>query len=226
MVMPRIRYGMYGAVTVAVQTSSASRPPAQPFASPRSGIRSQTTCAVLYLIRGQRAWQKARSWGHLLPWASRRAARLSCEERFDGCNLKLVQFYSLYFCCCLGLAHEGDFIGRFKHEMWNMGELYPLWSPGGSAQGITVHSAWQIVGGTRFSLRLRDSPLGCFGGRGGLREMRTTYPLCFRVVLPRSCLWGAAPGRGIFMGLLCGMERSVTVPCPDTTAVHTLMVWR
>lgn len=176
MVMPRICYGMYWAVTVAVQTGSALLPPAQPFASPRSGMRSQTTCAVLYLIHGQRAWQKARSWGHLLPWAPRRAARLSCEEQFDGCNLKLVQFYSLYFCCCLGLAHEGDFIGQFKHEMWNMGELYPLWSPGGRAQGITVHSAWQIVGGTRFSLRLWDSPLGCFGGWGGLEGNEDHVP--------------------------------------------------
>lgn len=33
------------------------------------------------------------------------------------CSLTPMQFYSLYFCCCLGLAHEWDFTGQFKYEM-------------------------------------------------------------------------------------------------------------
>lgn len=76
------------------------------------------------------AWQKFPSWSHVLPWATPGAAKLGWEKQFHGCSLKLTQFYSLCFCYCLGLAHEWDFTGQFKYEMWNMGKWYPLWCQG------------------------------------------------------------------------------------------------
>lgn len=38
----------------------------------------------------------------------------------------------------------------------------------------------------------------------------TIHSLCFGMVLSRNCLWDAAPERGIFMVLSCGMGTSVT----------------
>lgn len=191
MVMPRSPYGMSWVTTVAFQISSALHPSAQLFASPRPGIRSQTMCTALH----QHAWQKACSCGDLLPWIFPRAARLSCEDQFDGYNLKLEQVYSFYLCCCLGLAHEWGFIGQFKYETWSMGELHLLWPPGGRAQGITVHSMWQIVGGNKFVLRLQNRPIGCFG----LRGMRTMSSL-----LAYSALGWSFPGAAFAMPLLGG----------------------
>lgn len=187
------------------------------------GIKSPNTCAGLYLICGPCTWWKSLSWSLLLPWASLRAARLSCEEQFNGCNLKLVQLYRLYFCCCSGLAREWCFIGHFRYEMWNTGELYSLWSPGGRAQGTTVHGAWQIVGGSEFSLRLRDIPVGSFGGWRAWEKWGPCAYTLPALLWGRASLWGATPGSGLF--LWCGKDRSVPVPCTSTTDILTLTVW-
>lgn len=181
-----------------VQSSSALCPSAQPFASLRGGRWSQTTCAGLHFICDQRAWQKAHS-GLSPAMGPPRTARPSWEEQFDGCNLKLLQFYSLYFCCCLGLAHEWDFIGQFKYEMWNTRELHPLWSPGGRAPGITVHGAWQRVGGSKFSLSLWGYSCWMLWRLRGLREMRT-MSLVFAHSALGWCFSGAAFGELLLGG--------------------------
>lgn len=184
MLMPRILYGMYWAVGVAVQTSSAGS----------FWILQKWDKAPNHLC-----WHVAHLWpGRKLPPGVMSCPgtpqELGWEKHFHGCSLKLMQFYSLYFCCCLGLVHEWDFTGQFKYEMWNMGKLYPLPSPWGRAQGRTLHRAWLTGGISQVSLRLWDNSVGCFGGWGTCEE----YPLCLGVGLTRSCLWGATPGRGIF----------------------------
>lgn len=146
-----------------------------------------------------------------------------------GSSMDVIWSWRSFTACIFcRLAHEWDFIGQFKYEMWNVGELYPLWCPGGRAQRWTVHSAWQIVGGRKFSLRLWGSPVGCLEGW----EAWGKWGPC-PYSLP-TLLWGGDSQElplgcysweGFFMVLSCGMDRSVTVPCPSTTATLAPMVW-
>lgn len=73
-----------------------------------------------------------------------------------------------------------------------------------------MHGARQRVGGSKifgggFGIVLLDA-LGAVGNRDCVL---TLHPLCFGVMLPRSCLWDAVPERGVFMVLSCGMGTSV-----------------